>query len=186
MSPSIDINPNKFQNQPPFPILNSTINLHTRTRKTHFHFSHQINQFTPSFCPNYTNCHYLPSSSSSSSFFHSHMMNSLQFRYVLSPNSTRPQFSRTFPPQYNFPANFLFLSLPRFNGRRRRRKQGFSICCSSKTDSQIEKSSIEKNDERPPFDINLAVILAGFAFEAYTTPPVCSSLLVLFCLFIID
>ncbi|RHN78706.1 putative triacylglycerol lipase [Medicago truncatula] len=98
------------------------------------------------------------------------MMNSLQFRY--SPNSTRPQFSRTFPPQYNFPANFLFLSLPtRFNGRRRRRKQGFSICCSSKTDSQIEKSSNEKNDERPPFDINLAVILAGFAFEAYTTPP---------------
>ncbi|CAH9071993.1 unnamed protein product [Cuscuta europaea] len=25
--------------------------------------------------------------------------------------------------------------------------------------------------ERPPFDINLAVILAGFAFEAYTSPP---------------
>lgn len=99
------------------------------------------------------------------------MMNSLQFRY--SPNSTRPQFSRTFPPHYNFPPKFRFLSLPRFNGRirRRRRKQGFSICCSSKTGSQIEKSSIEKNDERPPFDINLAVILAGFAFEAYTTPP---------------
>jgi len=48
----------------------------------------------------------------------------------------------------------------------------------SKTDSQIEKNSIEKNDERPPFDINLAVILAGFAFEAYTTPPVCFSVLV--------
>ena len=31
--------------------------------------------------------------------------------------------------------------------------------------------------ERPPFDINLAVILAGFAFEAYTTPAVCFVLL---------
>ncbi|KAG8369747.1 hypothetical protein BUALT_Bualt14G0045900 [Buddleja alternifolia] len=29
----------------------------------------------------------------------------------------------------------------------------------------------ESENERPPFDINLAVILAGFAFEAYTTPP---------------
>ncbi|XP_075523826.1 uncharacterized protein LOC142556286 isoform X1 [Primulina tabacum] len=28
----------------------------------------------------------------------------------------------------------------------------------------------ESGDERPPFDINFAVILAGFAFEAYTTP----------------
>ncbi|XP_073136293.1 uncharacterized protein [Henckelia pumila] len=30
--------------------------------------------------------------------------------------------------------------------------------------------SRESGDERPPFDINLAVILAGFAFEAYATP----------------
>ncbi|KAI5397668.1 hypothetical protein KIW84_063478 [Lathyrus oleraceus] len=73
-------------------------------------------------------------------------MNSLQFRYALSPHSTKPRFSCTFPPHFYFPG-------------RRRRKQGFSICCSSKT------------DERPPFDINLAVILAGFSFEAYTTPP---------------
>ncbi|CAI8601910.1 unnamed protein product [Vicia faba] len=73
-------------------------------------------------------------------------MNSLQYRYILSPQSTKPRFSRIFPPLFDFPG-------------RRRRKQGFSICCSSKT------------DERPPFDINLAVILAGFSFEAYTTPP---------------
>lgn len=31
---------------------------------------------------------------------------------------------------------------------------------------------VEEEIERPPFDINLAVILAGFAFEAYTSPPV--------------
>lgn len=32
--------------------------------------------------------------------------------------------------------------------------------------------SEEEEIERPPFDINLAVILAGFAFEAYISPPV--------------
>lgn len=31
--------------------------------------------------------------------------------------------------------------------------------------------SEEEEIERPPFDINLAVILAGFAFEAYISPP---------------
>ncbi|XP_061338800.1 uncharacterized protein LOC133285564 isoform X2 [Gastrolobium bilobum] len=56
--------------------------------------------------------------------------------------------------------------------RRRRGKQVFLICCSSsKTDSEVERISIQEDDERPPFDINLAVILAGFAFEAYSTPP---------------
>ncbi|XP_066346963.1 uncharacterized protein [Miscanthus floridulus] len=29
----------------------------------------------------------------------------------------------------------------------------------------------EDGPRRPPFDINLAVVLAGFAFEAYTSPP---------------
>ncbi|KAJ0967440.1 hypothetical protein J5N97_024357 [Dioscorea zingiberensis] len=28
-----------------------------------------------------------------------------------------------------------------------------------------------EESERPPFDLNLAVVLAGFAFEAYTSPP---------------
>lgn len=28
------------------------------------------------------------------------------------------------------------------------------------------------DDRRPPFDLNLAVLLAGFAFEAYISPPV--------------
>jgi hypothetical protein len=30
----------------------------------------------------------------------------------------------------------------------------------------------EDGPRRPPFDLNLAVVLAGFAFEAYTSPPV--------------
>lgn len=126
-----------------------------------------------------------------------HHMASLQFRYILSPPSpkllplphsiTRPRFSRPFPP--HFPGKLrLNFSLAGLSGsmrrRGRRREQFFSICCSSKTGSQIERvSSIEggdNDDERPPFDINLAVILAGFAFEAYTTPPVCWFFLLLF------
>lgn len=49
----------------------------------------------------------------------------------------------------------------------------YSVCCFCKTkDVEIDKVEDKEQDERPPFDINLAVILAGFAFEAYTTPPV--------------
>ncbi|KAH9650567.1 C2 domain-containing protein [Citrus sinensis] len=47
----------------------------------------------------------------------------------------------------------------------------YSVCCFCKTkDAEIDKVEDKEQDERPPFDINLAVILAGFAFEAYTTP----------------
>ncbi|GAB4851399.1 hypothetical protein Ancab_030802 [Ancistrocladus abbreviatus] len=46
-----------------------------------------------------------------------------------------------------------------------------SICCLSGTASQIENVAVLEENDRPPFDINLAVILAGFAFEAYYTPP---------------
>ncbi|KAK4425366.1 Lipase [Sesamum alatum] len=64
-------------------------------------------------------------------------------------------------------------STKKFNGVLRPR---FSSYCkasaSSSSSAGIEKSvSTESGNERTPFDINLAVILAGFAFEAYTTPP---------------
>nr|GMD72118.1 uncharacterized protein LOC109176470 isoform X2 [Ipomoea batatas] len=55
------------------------------------------------------------------------------------------------------------------------RNSSFQVKASSKASSDVESLSTveeEKGSERPPFDINLAVILAGFAFEAYTTPPV--------------
>lgn len=46
-----------------------------------------------------------------------------------------------------------------------------SFCCFYRRSSEIEMVSDEEEIERPPFDINLAVILAGFAFEAYISPP---------------
>lgn len=48
----------------------------------------------------------------------------------------------------------------------------YSVCCFRKNNSEIEAISVDENEnERPPFDLNLAVVLAGFAFEAYTSPP---------------
>lgn len=48
----------------------------------------------------------------------------------------------------------------------------YSVCCFRKKNSEIETISVDENEnERPPFDLNLAVVLAGFAFEAYTSPP---------------
>ncbi|KAH0850963.1 hypothetical protein HID58_095096, partial [Brassica napus] len=50
----------------------------------------------------------------------------------------------------------------------------FSCCAQSETTKQSSlETSLSENQEpeRPPFDINLAVILAGFAFESYATPP---------------
>ncbi|VVB01295.1 unnamed protein product [Arabis nemorensis] len=45
-----------------------------------------------------------------------------------------------------------------------------SFVCFAQSDTKELGFDGEKL-ERPPFDINLAVILAGFAFESYTTPP---------------
>ncbi|KAE8648243.1 uncharacterized protein LOC101204368 isoform X1 [Cucumis sativus] len=45
----------------------------------------------------------------------------------------------------------------------------FRCFCSSGT--ELQNASLQQRTEPRPFDINLAVILAGFAFEAYTSPP---------------
>ncbi|KAG9446803.1 hypothetical protein H6P81_012931 [Aristolochia fimbriata] len=57
-----------------------------------------------------------------------------------------------------------FCRLYRSGGRR-------SFCCFCQTSLEKRKESDAEESERPPFDLNLAVVLAGFAFEAYTTPP---------------
>ncbi|KAI4338131.1 hypothetical protein L6164_016478 [Bauhinia variegata] len=93
-------------------------------------------------------------------------LQSLQFRYSIYPLAPKlphlrsPKVSRRFPA--NFPGRLrIFTS----------RNEVHSLRCFSKTGSEIDKVTVQEEDERPPFDINLAVILAGFAFEAYTTPP---------------
>ncbi|KAK6914191.1 Fungal lipase-like domain [Dillenia turbinata] len=52
------------------------------------------------------------------------------------------------------------------------KRRYFSSCVCKNNGSNVEVVlDKEERIERPPFDINLAVILAGFSFEAYTTPP---------------
>ncbi|XVF29235.1 hypothetical protein REPUB_Repub15cG0103600 [Reevesia pubescens] len=107
--------------------------------------------------------------------FQPHNYSPLQFRrFRLSSNlhlKVVPRFSRQF---YGKRVRVLSTtySTSRGNVDVRGRAGVSSISCFSKTNAEIEKvSSEDKEEERPPFDINLAVILAGFAFEAYTTPP---------------
>ena len=52
-----------------------------------------------------------------------------------------------------------------------------SIYCLCKSNSDVQSVSGQDELQRPPFDINLAVVLAGFAFEAYSSPPVRSPFL---------
>ncbi|KAK1428994.1 hypothetical protein QVD17_11193 [Tagetes erecta] len=69
-------------------------------------------------------------------------------------------------PFYRNPPNFGHRPLIKISPTRSL-SRGHGYCYASTTSS----SSSSMEEERPSFDINLAVILAGFAFEAYTTPP---------------
>ncbi|XP_022761964.1 uncharacterized protein LOC111307901 isoform X2 [Durio zibethinus] len=94
----------------------------------------------------------------------------LQFRRFRLSNfnlKAVPRFSCQF---YGKKVRVLITSSRR-NVNARGRDGLLSISCFSKTNADIESViSEEIGEERPPFDINLAVILAGFAFEAYTSP----------------
>ncbi|GKA65769.1 C2 calcium-dependent membrane-targeting protein [Tanacetum coccineum] len=76
-----------------------------------------------------------------------------QFFYKKSPYFRNPNFTTT-----------------PFTLKPNHRYQFCSICYATNSSSDIEKVVSDIDIERPPFDINRAVILAGFAFEAYTTP----------------
>ncbi|XP_020682702.1 uncharacterized protein LOC110099777 isoform X2 [Dendrobium catenatum] len=58
-----------------------------------------------------------------------------------------------------------------FFSSKRRGKEGLSSVSYCLT-AEDEESSAGDGECRPPFDLNLAVLLAGFAFEAYTSPPI--------------
>ncbi|CAL8075923.1 unnamed protein product [Prunus armeniaca] len=70
-----------------------------------------------------------------------------------------------------FPISFSGKVKVTFRGNGKGRDGIYSLCCLCRAGSEVEKVSAEEGNERPPFDINLAVVLAGFAFEAYSSPP---------------
>ncbi|KAE8076164.1 hypothetical protein FH972_014829 [Carpinus fangiana] len=101
------------------------------------------------------------------------MATHFQFHHCLTsissklPYLRKPSFSHWLPAP--FPGKVrVFTFREKFGGR----GGVCSVCCFCKTGSEVERVSVqEEKNERPPFDINLAVIFAGFAFEAYTSPP---------------
>ncbi|PON94899.1 Fungal lipase-like [Trema orientale] len=76
------------------------------------------------------------------------------------------EFSRRFPASLSGK-----IEMFAFRESLRGREKVCSFCCFCKAGTEVDRVSVEEESERPPFDINLAVILAGFAFEAYTSPP---------------
>lgn len=94
----------------------------------------------------------------------------------LRPHRSHLPLRRHFLPSSNFThlqTIRLFSLSTRFALSRRIRAPN-SRHLRSKANSEIEveiEEAAEAENETPRFDINLAVILAGFAFEAYSTPP---------------
>ncbi|KAK6130506.1 hypothetical protein DH2020_035764 [Rehmannia glutinosa] len=106
-------------------------------------------------------------------------MATLQFHFQLSPCTFPKLIHFKNPHSFSFSKKLLFskrlFSAKKFNGVLSSRFISYcqaNTTVSSSSSAEIDKSvSMESVNERPPFDINLAVVLAGFAFEAYTTPP---------------
>ncbi|KAK8935459.1 hypothetical protein KSP39_PZI012874 [Platanthera zijinensis] len=79
-----------------------------------------------------------------------------------SPSQPFPHLKKAQPFLARHPCNSRVLISTRW------RNNGFSSVSPSSTAEDDESSSGDVR--RPPFDLNLAVVLAGFAFEAYTSP----------------
>ena len=106
------------------------------------------------------------------------LQNLLQFCHCFRSTPKLPHLQS--PNLIPLSRNWLFSGKIRISGASIEERSRFcSTCCFCKTKSEVENVSIQVQEEnqieRPQFDINLAVILAGFAFEAYTTPPVITS-----------
>ncbi|CAN8232287.1 unnamed protein product [Cochlearia groenlandica] len=96
-------------------------------------------------------------------------MNSLQFHcsvHFLHPNHRSRCFTSRnphFPEKIDFHGSFRF-----------RYKPNHFLCLSKSEKKESgfgDGESLAEKEGKPKFDINLAVILAGFAFEAYASPP---------------
>lgn len=94
----------------------------------------------------------------------------LQFRSCFSSVSPRLCYLRRREFSGRFPASEK-VGVFTFRENLRGEDKVYSVYCLCKASAEVDRISIVDESERPPFDINLAVVLAGFAFEAYTSPP---------------
>lgn len=84
------------------------------------------------------------------------------FTYCSTPNLHKPKFALSGNPNPNFVISTVKVRLSNTRNRH-------GICCARDMETTL---SFSEEIQSHQFDINLAVILAGFAFEAYTTPTV--------------
>ncbi|KAL3726795.1 hypothetical protein ACJRO7_031660 [Eucalyptus globulus] len=103
-----------------------------------------------------------------------HQLN-LQFHRRFSPLSPKRRALRRVlglsrRPPASFARRIRAPELPESRGGRDGGRSSFECCCQASS-AEVAKVEVSEENERRPFDLNLAVILAGFAFEAYTTPP---------------
>ncbi|KAK4769300.1 hypothetical protein SAY86_027450 [Trapa natans] len=105
------------------------------------------------------------------SFFQTHRPN-VQLLSRLPPLRSNRRHLRSFGLSWRYPHWFsIKLSLLTVSGISSLKDARRSFRCLSMPDTDVQAVDFNEEVERPPFDVNLAVILAGFSFEAYTSPP---------------
>ena len=106
-----------------------------------------------------------------------HLNHTFYHRFApTSPKNRNLNFYWRFPSSLSGKARFLTLKKKYYRGTGHGVFSSSFIKANNANNTEIDEVSVQEEKEnqmeRPPFDINLAVVLAGFAFEAYTSVPV--------------
>ncbi|KAJ6719322.1 hypothetical protein OIU79_007057 [Salix purpurea] len=105
-----------------------------------------------------------------------HLNHTFYHRFTpTSPKNRNLNFYWRFPSSLSGKARFLTLKKKYYRGTGHGVFSSSIIKANNTNNTEIDEVSVQEEKEnqmeRPPFDINLAVVLAGFAFEAYTSVP---------------
>ncbi|KAJ6721658.1 hypothetical protein OIU85_024720 [Salix viminalis] len=105
-----------------------------------------------------------------------HLNHTFYHRFTPTSHQNRNlNFYWRFPSSLSGKARFLTLKKKYYRGTGHGVFSSSIIKANNTNNTEIDEVSVQEEKEnemeRPPFDINLAVVLAGFAFEAYTSVP---------------
>jgi len=106
-----------------------------------------------------------------------HLNHTFYHRFTPTSHTSRNlNFYRRFSSSFSWEARVLTLKKKHYRGTGHGFFSSSIIKANNTNNTEIDEVSVQEEKEnemeRPPFDINLAVVLAGFAFEAYTSLPV--------------
>lgn len=105
-----------------------------------------------------------------------HLNHTFYHRFTPTSHMSRNlNFYRRFSSSFSWKARVLTLKKKHYRGTGHGVFSSSIIKANNTNNKEIGEVSVQEEKEnemeRPPFDINLAVVLAGFAFEAYTSLP---------------